>query len=131
MQDDEEHERIRQAYETGEMLIGELKKICIQFVQDYIKTFQERRAQVTDEALTQLMSKRLLLRGGNPNPIVVEDKKRENQAKEIKEENPRPRMVMFRSQDKRKKPRMRLRCRRGTAVGRVSRRLVATRRKQV
>lgn len=72
MEDDEELERIRQSYEKGEMLTGELKAICIKYLQEYVGAFQERRAKVTEEVRKEFMSQRPLIYGGNPNPVVVE-----------------------------------------------------------
>lgn len=74
LEDDEELERIRTAYEKGEMLTGEMKQKCIAELQTYVKDFQERRAQVTEEMLKEYMSTRPLEWKGNPNPIVVEKK---------------------------------------------------------
>lgn len=47
LEDDDELERIRKAYRSGEMLTGELKGICIALLQDYCQGFQERRATVS------------------------------------------------------------------------------------
>ncbi|KAF4167700.1 hypothetical protein CNMCM6936_004545 [Aspergillus lentulus] len=74
MEDDEELERIRVAYEKGEMLTGEVKQKCIAELQSYVQAFQERRAQVTDEIVAEFMRPRPLEWKGNPNPIVVEKK---------------------------------------------------------
>ncbi|EAW23829.1 tryptophan--tRNA ligase WRS1 [Aspergillus fischeri NRRL 181] len=74
MEDDEELERIRVAYEKGEMLTGEVKQKCIAELQAYVQAFQERRAQVTDEVVAEFMRTRPLEWKGNPNPIVVEKK---------------------------------------------------------
>ena len=70
MEDDVELERIRQSYEKGEMLTGELKKICIKHLQDYVAGFQERRKKVTEEKRKEFMSVRGLTWGGNPNPVA-------------------------------------------------------------
>ena len=70
MEDDVELERIRQSYEKGEMLTGELKKICIKHLQDYVAGFQERRKKVTEEIRKEFMSVRGLTWGGNPNPVA-------------------------------------------------------------
>ena len=56
------------------MLTGEMKQRCIAELQTYVKGFQERRAQVTEEMLKEYMSTRPLEWKGNPNPIVVEKK---------------------------------------------------------
>ncbi|KAF7159086.1 hypothetical protein CNMCM5623_004319 [Aspergillus felis] len=74
MEDDEELERIRVAYEKGEMLTGEVKQKCIAEIQTYVQAFQERRAKVTDEIVAEYMRPRALEWNGNPNPIVVEKK---------------------------------------------------------
>lgn len=74
LEDDDELERIRIAYEKGEMLTGELKQRCIQELQAYVQAFQERRAKVTDEIREEFMRPRPLEWRGNPNPIVVDDK---------------------------------------------------------
>ncbi|KAF7160515.1 hypothetical protein CNMCM6106_007970 [Aspergillus hiratsukae] len=74
LEDDEELERIRVAYEKGEMLTGEVKQKCIAELQAYVQAFQERRAKVTDEVVAEFMRPRSLEWKGNPNPIVVEKK---------------------------------------------------------
>ncbi|KAH6840868.1 hypothetical protein B0I37DRAFT_385376 [Chaetomium sp. MPI-CAGE-AT-0009] len=72
LEDDEELEKIRVAYEKGEMLTGELKAICIRELQAYVGGFQERRAKVDDETVKEFMERRPLKWGGNPRaPIVV------------------------------------------------------------
>jgi len=72
MEDDDELEQIRQRYEKGELLTGELKAICIKYLQEYVGAFQERRVKVTEEVRQEFMSERPLIYGGNPNPVVVE-----------------------------------------------------------
>jgi tryptophanyl-tRNA synthetase len=37
------------------MLSGEIKKLCIAKVQEFVKAFQERRAAVTDDIVRQYM----------------------------------------------------------------------------
>lgn len=76
LEDDDELERIRVAYEKGEMLTGEIKQRCIAELQEYVKGFQERRAQVTVEILDEYMSQRPLEWTGNPNPIKVDKEKK-------------------------------------------------------
>ena len=74
MEDDEKLESVREAYETGEMLTGELKKLCIEHLQDYVRGFQKRRADVTDETRQQFMTPRRLDWRGNPNPVKPDAK---------------------------------------------------------
>jgi tryptophanyl-tRNA synthetase len=68
LEDDEELERIRKAYWSGEMLTGELKAKCIAELQVYVKSFQERRAKVTGEIVDSFMKVRPLEWKANPNP---------------------------------------------------------------
>jgi tryptophanyl-tRNA synthetase len=78
LEDDEELERIRQAYTKGEMLTGELKAKCIEQLRIYVKGFQERRAKVTDEVVKDFMARKPLEWKGNQNPVAVA--KRESEA---------------------------------------------------
>ena len=55
LRDDDELERIHDAYEAGEMLTGELKKITINEIWGYVSKFQERRSKITDEELKMFM----------------------------------------------------------------------------
>lgn len=49
MEDDQELERIKRAYESGKMLTSELKSITIKIVTDIIKEHQEKKSKVTDD----------------------------------------------------------------------------------
>ncbi|EPQ58551.1 tryptophanyl-tRNA synthetase [Gloeophyllum trabeum ATCC 11539] len=55
LDDDEELERIGAEYRAGRLLTGELKAMCIKVLQDFVKGFQERRAQVTEEDISRFM----------------------------------------------------------------------------
>lgn len=54
--DDAKLEDIADKYRKGEMLTGELKKECIDILQEFVKSFQEKRAAVTDEILESFMN---------------------------------------------------------------------------
>lgn len=73
MEDDEELQRIYDSYKKGEMLTGELKGICIKYLQDYVKEFQDLRAKVTEEVVDEFMAVRPLNEcKGNPKaPITL------------------------------------------------------------
>lgn len=86
LEDDDELERIRVAYEKGEMLTGELKAICIRELQKYVAGFQERRAKVDDDTVELFMSKRPLKWVGNPRAPVVVPKLVDGDAGEAKAE---------------------------------------------
>jgi len=55
LDDDVELQRIHDEYEAGRMLTGELKKIAIQEIWNYVSKFQARRASITDEELCTFM----------------------------------------------------------------------------
>lgn len=77
MEDDEALEKIRADYEKGDLLTGELKKICIQELQSYVNGFQERRAKVTNEIVDEFMRERKLMFRGDLNPPDGDKEKRE------------------------------------------------------
>lgn len=74
MEDDDELARIKKAYESGEMLTGEIKQICIKHVQEYVAAFQARRKAVTEEVREEFFKLKPLLYKGNPNPVKNEKK---------------------------------------------------------
>lgn len=86
LEDDEELERIRVAYEKGEMLTGELKAICIKELQKYVAGFQERRAKVNDDTVKLFMGTRPLKWVGNPRAPVVVPKVVDGDASEAKDD---------------------------------------------
>ncbi|TPX19021.1 uncharacterized protein E0L32_011265 [Thyridium curvatum] len=75
--DDAKLAKVYDDYKRGDLLTGELKKLAIDLLQDYVRDFQERRATVTDEVLESFMTPRRLRWGGNPNPkpLTPEEKK--------------------------------------------------------
>lgn len=66
LEDDDELERIKVAYETGNMESGEMKMLCTKTVQDYVSAFRERRVKVTDEVRDEFMRPRQLFFRGMP-----------------------------------------------------------------
>lgn len=56
LEDDQELERITEAYSTGKMLTGEVKQRLITLLQDLVRQHQERRAQVTDDMVREFMN---------------------------------------------------------------------------
>ncbi|KAM0679597.1 hypothetical protein GINT2_002227 [Glugoides intestinalis] len=55
-EDDDELERLKNGYENGTILSGELKKLCIKTVQDFLVAYQKRRSEITDETIRQFKS---------------------------------------------------------------------------
>lgn len=81
LEDDEELEKIRVAYQKGELLTGELKAKCIEELQLYVKGFQERRAKVDEAVVDEFMKIKPLEYKGNPNPIkTLEVRPKEGEA---------------------------------------------------
>ncbi|RAL01812.1 tryptophan--tRNA ligase WRS1 [Aspergillus ibericus CBS 121593] len=68
-EDDARLEEIYKSYKSGELLTGELKKMTIEILQQYVAQFQEKRKEVTDELLAAYMKPRKLEWKGNPNPV--------------------------------------------------------------
>lgn len=66
LEDDDELERIRVAYEQGEMESGEMKMRCTKTVQAYVAEFRERRAKVSDAVREEFMRPRQLVFKGMP-----------------------------------------------------------------
>jgi len=55
MDDDERLEQLGQDYRTGKLLTGELKKICIEVLQEFVADFQSNKSKVTDEVVKNFM----------------------------------------------------------------------------
>ena len=66
LEDDDELERIRAAYEKGEMESGEMKKTCTGVIQEYVRAFRERRKAVTEEVRDEFLRPRRLEFKGCP-----------------------------------------------------------------
>jgi tryptophanyl-tRNA synthetase len=70
-------------------MTGELKKMAITMLQEYVKGFQEKRKEVSDEVMRKYMTPRELEWKGNPNPNPkpkeVKGKKEKGETNEGKE----------------------------------------------
>lgn len=55
LEDDEELQKIRESYKSGELMTGELKKICIELLQKFVGDFQERKSKITPETIAYYM----------------------------------------------------------------------------
>ncbi|KAG8953983.1 tryptophan--tRNA ligase [Tulasnella sp. 424] len=54
-EDDAEYEKIAKEYRAGTLLTGQLKALCIKKLQEFVKTFQDNKAKVTDEVIDKFM----------------------------------------------------------------------------
>nr|XP_034961781.1 tryptophan--tRNA ligase, cytoplasmic [Zootoca vivipara]XP_034961789.1 tryptophan--tRNA ligase, cytoplasmic [Zootoca vivipara]XP_034961799.1 tryptophan--tRNA ligase, cytoplasmic [Zootoca vivipara]XP_034961808.1 tryptophan--tRNA ligase, cytoplasmic [Zootoca vivipara] len=61
LEDDDKLEQIKQAYTSGALLTGELKKVLIETLQPLIAAHQQRRKQITDEMVKEFMTPRKLV----------------------------------------------------------------------
>jgi tryptophanyl-tRNA synthetase len=86
-EDDAKLKEIEISYRKGELMTGELKKMAIAMLQEYVKGFQDRRKEVSDEVMRTYMTPRELEWKGNPNPKtkVKEGKGKKGEGKEGKE----------------------------------------------
>lgn len=64
-EDDAELKSMEEAYRSGDMLTGELKKKCIAKLQAFVEDFQKRRATIDDAVLEEFMKVRPLSWGTN------------------------------------------------------------------
>jgi tryptophanyl-tRNA synthetase len=64
LEDDDKLQEIKEKYGKGEMLTGEVKKILIEVIQEFVRDFQERRKKVTDDDVNHFMQIRKI----NPFP---------------------------------------------------------------
>lgn len=55
LESDEEYKEIGEKYEKGELLSSEVKKRCIEVLNELISEWKERRAKVTDEDVEKFM----------------------------------------------------------------------------
>lgn len=66
LESDEELAQIKADYNSGKLLTGELKSMCVDHLQKYVGAFQDRRAKVTDAVVEEFMTVRPLEWKGNP-----------------------------------------------------------------
>ncbi|KAG8903352.1 tryptophan--tRNA ligase [Tulasnella sp. 403] len=66
--DDEAYAKIGEDYRAGTLLTGQLKAMCIQKLQDFVKTFQENKSKVTEDTIDAFMdaSRKIDPSIGNP-----------------------------------------------------------------
>lgn len=83
LEDDDELARIKHDYESGRMMTGEIKKICIQYVQDFVADFQERRKKVDESVRADFFARKpLLFQGKTAEEVLneLEEKKKQEKA---------------------------------------------------
>ncbi|KAI5180552.1 tryptophanyl-tRNA synthetase [Nematocida sp. AWRm80] len=56
LDDDTKLQQYKEGYENGTILSGEMKALCIETLQKFVKTFQENRSKITQSTLDQFYS---------------------------------------------------------------------------
>ncbi|GMM44492.1 tryptophan--tRNA ligase [Pichia kluyveri] len=79
--DDKLLEETYQSYKKGELLSGELKKLCIEVLQDFVKTFQENRAKVDQQVLDSFMKPHKLVWGNKERLVPAKQREKKQPAK--------------------------------------------------
>lgn len=79
--DDKLLEETYQSYKKGELLSGELKKLCIEVLQDFVKTFQENRAKVDQQVLDSFMKPHKLVWGNKERLVPAKQREKKQSAK--------------------------------------------------
>lgn len=79
--DDKFLEETYQAYKKGELLSGEMKKLCIEVLQEFVKNFQENRAKVDQETLDSFMKPHKLVWGQKERLVPAKQREKKEKAK--------------------------------------------------
>lgn len=74
--DDELLEDLYAKYKAGEVLSGEMKKLCIEVLQEFVQDFQERRSKVTEAVIDQFMKPHKLVWGDKERLVPVKPKEK-------------------------------------------------------
>lgn len=83
LEDDDELARIKDDYESGRMMTGEIKAICIKYLQEFVAEFQKRRKEVTEQVRQDFFSRKpLLFQGKTAEEVMneLEEKKKKEKA---------------------------------------------------
>lgn len=72
--DDEFLADLAAKYKTGELLSGEMKKACIEVLQEFVKNFQESRAKVDDATVEKFMKPHKLVWGQKERLVPIKPK---------------------------------------------------------
>ncbi|QLQ80257.1 hypothetical protein HG537_0D02580 [Torulaspora globosa] len=72
--DDELLAELAAKYKSGELLSGEMKKACIEVLQEFVKNFQQNRAKVDDATLEKFMKPHKLVWGQKQRLVPIKPK---------------------------------------------------------
>lgn len=82
-EDDDKIAQVAADYRAGKLLTGELKKLCIEVLQDFANGFQSRRSAITDDVLAKFMNPNREFKWGTterrvaPKPLTKELREQE------------------------------------------------------
>ncbi|KAG0684177.1 tryptophan--tRNA ligase [Pichia californica] len=79
--DDDLLEKTYNSYKKGDLLSGELKKLCIETLQEFVKTFQENRSKVDDKVLDSFMKPHQLIWGNKERLVPAKQREKKEKAK--------------------------------------------------
>ncbi|SCU80715.1 LADA_0B09120g1_1 [Lachancea dasiensis] len=74
--DDEMLKSVQEKYRSGELLSGEMKQLCIEELQHFVREFQERRAKVTEEVIDKFMLPHKLVWGQKERLVPVKPREK-------------------------------------------------------
>ncbi|CEP63441.1 tryptophan--tRNA ligase WRS1 LALA0_S08e02520g [Lachancea lanzarotensis] len=74
--DDEFLKDVSDKYRSGELLSGEMKKLCIDVLQDFVREFQERKSKVNDQIVEQFMKPHKLVWGQKERLVPIKPKEK-------------------------------------------------------
>ena len=77
--DDEKLAKLSEGYKKGEILSGEMKKECIEVLQEFVAAYQERRQKVDNDVVDKFMKPHKLVFGQKERKVPA--KVREPKAK--------------------------------------------------
>lgn len=72
--DDEKLATLAENYRKGELLSGEMKKECIDVLQEFVSAYQARRAAVTDEVVEKFMKPHKLVWGTKERAVAPKER---------------------------------------------------------
>ncbi|ODQ48780.1 hypothetical protein PICMEDRAFT_29905 [Pichia membranifaciens NRRL Y-2026] len=79
--DDKLLEETYNSYKKGDLLSGEMKKLCIETLQDFVKTFQENRSKVDKATLDSFMKPHQLVWGQKERLVPAKPREKKQPAK--------------------------------------------------
>lgn len=79
--DDKLLEETYNSYKKGDLLSGELKKLCIETLQEFVKNFQESRAKVDQATLDSFMKPHQLVWGKKERRVPAKQREKKQPAK--------------------------------------------------